>query len=202
MSVWLSALLLVMLVPLFVASWRTSLAGLAGQGLLMAWMVQRQGPHPDSVAAWLTLVDLGLLRGVAVPLVFYAVLRWRRSPPRNDVIPPNLMSWALALGLVLISFSAAERLGVEPGDARQLVAVASAGVLLGFLVLASQTGPLSQMVGALRIENAIALLELGSHSHATALWLRVSLMITHAATVALFARYLLRLTERAAPAQA
>ncbi len=42
-------------------------------------------------------------------------------------------------------------------------------ILLGLLVLATQTGPFSQMVGVLRLENAIALFELGSHGHELAI---------------------------------
>ena len=47
-------------------------------------------------------------------------------------------------------------------DAQTFVAVATAALLLGLLLLATQTGPFSQMVGVLRIENAIALFELGA----------------------------------------
>ena len=45
MNALLVALLLVLLLPLFAASWRTSLLGLAGQGLLMAWIAIRLRPE-------------------------------------------------------------------------------------------------------------------------------------------------------------
>ena len=52
------------------------------------------------------------------------------------------------------------------GNEHSFVAVATAGLLLGLLVLSTQTGPFSQMIGALRIENAIAVFELGgAHDH-------------------------------------
>jgi hypothetical protein len=49
------------------------------------------------------------------------------------------------------------------GAGHSFVAGASAAVLLGLLVLSTQTGPFSQMVGVLRIENGIAMFELGGH---------------------------------------
>ena len=80
MNALLVALLLVLLLPLFAASWRTSLLGLAGQGLLMAWIAIRLRPEHATAAQWLTLVDLVLLRGVLGPWLLYRVLSARPAP--------------------------------------------------------------------------------------------------------------------------
>ena len=64
MSPLLIGLLGVLLLPLFVGSWRTSLLGLSGQGLLMAWIVYRKGPPPEDLSDWLTLGELVVLRGL------------------------------------------------------------------------------------------------------------------------------------------
>lgn len=189
MSPLLVALLGVLLVPLFVATWRTSLLGLAGQGLLMAMIARRIAP-PETVEGWFTLAELAVVRGFLAPFALYGVLRARKTSARNDVIPPNLLSWTAALGLVLLAFSFAERLVPEGGEARTLVAVATSGVLLGFLVLATQSGPFSQVIGVLRIENAIALLELGDARHATPFALQLGLVAIFVATVGLFRWYL------------
>ena len=192
MSPLLIALLGVLLVPRFVSSWRLSLAGLALQGLLTAWIAYRMEGSPASAAAWLTLFDLILIRGVGAPLALYGVLQARRAPPRNDVIPPNLLSWTLALGIVLISFNFSEVLTPEDGDPQTLVAVATAGLLLGFLVLATQSGPASQMIGALRIENSIALFELDGPPHET-FWLQLGQVLIVLLTVGLYRWYLAHL---------
>jgi|JI10StandDraft_1071094.scaffolds.fasta_scaffold43818_2 hydrogenase-4 membrane subunit HyfE len=197
MSPLLVALLGVYLIPLFVATWRTSLFGLASQGLLMAAIAHRLEPALDTPAAWLTLFDLALVRGVAAPLALYTVLLARNAPARNDLIPPNLLSWTFALGMVLASFSFAERLVGEGGDQQTLVAVASTGVMLGFLVLSTRSGPFSQMVGALRIENAIALLELGGERHEQPLAIQVGMLGVFIATIAFFRFYLRTLDPRA-----
>jgi hydrogenase-4 membrane subunit HyfE len=179
-----------MLLPLFVATWRTSLYGLGAQGLLMALIAYRLDPNPHTVGDWVTLVDLGLVRGVVTPAALFSVLRARRAPARNDVISPNLISWTLAFAMVLLAFSFAEQLVSEPGEQRTLVAVAASGLMLGFLVLAAQSGPLSQMIGALRVENAIALFELGGRHHPNALGIQLALSTVFLITVGLFRWYL------------
>lgn len=189
MSPLLIALLGVMLIPLFVATWRTSLAGLASQGFLMAWIAYRMAP-PHTPSDWLTLADLVLVRGLWAPLALYTVLRRRNAPSRNDVIPPNLLSWTVALGIVLVAFNFSEVLVAAAGQEQTLVAVATTGFLLGFLVLATQSGPFSQMIGAVRIENAIALFELGGARHHEALGLRIGQLVIVVATIALYRWYL------------
>ena len=193
MSSLLVGLLVVMLVPLFVATWRTSLLGLAVQGLLIASIAEQGMPAHRAIGDWITLVDLGVVRGVVAPLVIHRVLARKDVPPRSDVVPPNLLSWTFALGLVLVAFRFAERLEPAPGAPRTLVAVAGAGVLLGMFVLATQTGVVSQVIGALRIENAIALLEVGSGAHHAPIGLHAAKVLIVVLTVALFRWYVERL---------
>jgi hydrogenase-4 component E len=177
----------VLLVPLFVASWRLSLFGLAAQGLLMAWISYQLEPDLD-LAAWAQMLDLVVVRGLGAPLALYAVLRSQRVTARNDVIPPNLMSWTLAIALVLVAFRFADMLVPTSGNEHSFVAGATAGLLLGLLVLATQTGPFSQMEGALRIENGIAFFELGTSHRPLAMVIAQTAILV--ATVLLFRWYL------------
>ena len=193
MSPLLVALLGVLLIPLFVATWRASLFGLGCQGVLMALIAYRLAPVPRAPGEWVTLFDLAVVRGLVAPLSLFTVLRAHRAPRRNDVIPPNLLSWTLALALVLMSFSFAEMLEPEAGEQRTLVAVAATGVMLGFLVLATQSGHFTQMIGALRIENAIALFELGGERHEAPLGPQVGLLVVFVATIGFFRWYLTHL---------
>ncbi len=185
----------VLLLPLFVASWRLSLFGLAGQGLLMAWISYQLDPSFQTADAWVGMFDVLLIRGIGAPLALYAVLRSQRAPARADLLSPNLMSWTLAIVLVLFAFRFADLLVPVDGEEHSFVAVATAGVLLGLLLLATQTGPFSQMVGVLRIENAIALFELGASSHQD-LGMRIAQTLLLVATVLLF-RWYLRTLPRA-----
>ncbi len=190
MNPLLIALLGVILLPLFVASWRASLLGLAGQGALMALVLYRVAHPLHSAASWLALLDLAVLRGVLVPLVLYRVLRARNTRPRNDVIPPNLISWTVAIAMVLVSFSFAGTLVAASGERQTLVAVSTSGLMLGLLVLSTRSDPLSQVIGALRVENAIALFELGGERHEAQALVQLGLSAAFAGTVVLFARYL------------
>lgn len=201
MSTLLMALLGVIVAPLFVATWRTSLWGLSCQGFLMAWMVVEARPHLSSPDDWLTLTDLVLVRGLLGPILLYQVLTAREATARHDVIPPNLLSWTLAGALVLVAFNFASAMLPEASEERLLVAVATAGLFLGFLVLSTQSTPFSQMVGALRFENAIALFELGGAEGQgeSSILVHASQLIVFLLTVGLF-RWYLEIVSSAPPA--
>jgi hydrogenase-4 membrane subunit HyfE len=192
-------LLGVMLIPLFVATWRSSLFGLSCQGLLIAWAAYRLRPQLHSLETWLTLTDLVLVRGVAAPLVLYRLLLSQKRAARDDLIAPNLLSWTLALGLVLAAFNLSAALVPVEGDQRALLSVATAGVLLGFLVLASQSTPFGQVVGALQLENGIALFELGGERHHGSLVMVGGQVTIVAGTLALYAWLLRGFSEGSAP---
>jgi hydrogenase-4 membrane subunit HyfE len=190
MNPLLIAFVAVLLVPLFVASWRLSLYGLAAQGLLMAVISYQLDPDLSTATAWYELFDLAVVRGVLAPLALYTVLVSQRASARNDVVPPNLMSWTLAIVFVIGGFRFADML--VPGETAEhgFVAVAAAALLLGLLVLATQTGSFSQMIGALRIENAIALLELSSTRNDSGLAMKLAQTAILIATIALMRWYL------------
>lgn len=161
MSPLLMGILGVMLVPLFVATWRTSLLGLCCQALLIAWAAYRLDPDLRAFETWLTLLDLVMVRGVIAPLLLYRAMIERKRAAQIALMPPNLVSWTLAFGLVIAAFNLSPALVAGEGDQRAIISVAAAGVLLSFLVLASQPTAFGQVTGALRFENAIALFELG-----------------------------------------
>lgn len=190
MNPLLIALVAVLLVPLFVASWRLTLFALAGQGFLMASICYQLEPSMDTVGSWLRLLDLVIVRGIAAPLALYAVLLSQRAPSRNDVTPPNLMSWTLALTLVFVAFRFADLLVPAETAEHGFVAASTACLLLGFLVLATQTGPFSQMVGVLRIENGIALLELSGSPGESDVAMQAAQIAILIGTILLFRWYL------------
>lgn len=198
MTPLLIAFLAVLLAPLFIASWRTSLFGLSCQGALMGWIAYRHDHHL-SLDTILAFADLFVVRAIAAPLFLYRVLRSRNAAPRNDVIPPNLLSWTGAIVLVVFAFQFAGVVIPVESDEQTLVAVSAAGLLLGLLVLASQSNPFSQMVGALRVANAIALFELGDPAHHEAIGVRLAQTATLTITVGMFAWYLQTLKAPTAP---
>lgn len=167
MTYLLVALLAVLVAPLLTASWRLHLVGLGLQGLLMTALVARRG-WTWSPSAAVLLLDLLVLRTWFVPRHLIAIMRAatpRGGRVRADVIPANLLSWAMAGALVLTAFHAAPLLVPGGGPAAIHVAVAASGLLLALLVLGSQASTFAQVVGVLRLEYAVALLELaGDHA--------------------------------------
>lgn len=197
MNSLLIAFEVVLLVPLFVATWRTSLLGLSCQGLLLGWFALRHGFHAGA-ADVLTAIDLIVVRGVLAPLALYRVMRQSNAPQRNDVIPPNLLSWTAAAALVFVAFRFADA-AVAGEEAQTLVAVSTSAFLLGLLVLSTRSGVFSQIIGALRIENAIALFELGGEPHQESLGIRAGLLALVVLSIGMFRWYLLHLSTEESP---
>lgn len=186
----LLAFIIVALVPLFVATWRTSLLGLSLQGGLIAWLALRHSATLSFGSA-LTALDTIGLRAFAAPAVLYAAMRALKVPPRNNVIAPNLFSWAIAIGLVVVAFRSADVLVPPEGEQQMLVAVAGSALVLGMFVLSMAQGTFSQIVGLLRIENAIALFELGGSAHSGALGIRVAMTLILLVSVGFYRWYVL-----------
>jgi hydrogenase-4 component E len=198
----LIAFLALTLFPLLVASWRVSLLGLALQALLLGWMLIRTHAQP-SAALSIQFVDLVLLRGIVAPHILYRVLARQRAPRRNDVIPSNLFSWGFVSALVFVSFRFAGALAGPDLPSSLGFATATAALLLGMYVLASQNSMFSQMVGLLRIENAIALWELLLPLHVE-LPVAVGCSAVFLGTVVVFGRFLrmeLQTATEPAPAE-
>jgi hydrogenase-4 membrane subunit HyfE len=188
MTYLLLGYLVVVIIPLLAASWRVSLLGLALQGVLLGW-VALKSQSELSATTLIVVVDVGVVRGIVAPWVLQRVLVRSNAPRRNDVIPANLFSWVLVAAIVFASFRFATRLSlVEAGNPMHLATV-TAALLLGMFVLASQNSMFSQIVGCLRIENAVALFELSASAHLPAL-LQLSLSVVFLLTVLLFARFL------------
>lgn len=188
MTYLLVAFLIVAVGPLFIATWRTSLIGLGLQGLLMTAMLAQRGWHPSFAAAVL-LLDLLVLRTWFVPRHLYGILIRQSRPRRNDPIPANMLSWTLAGTLVILAFHFANLLLPDGGVESTHLAVATASLLLGLLVLGSENTTFSQVTGVLRIENAIALFELAS-GHGLPLPVQVGVTAILLITVLLLGRFL------------
>ena len=103
MSTALVVFVLVLLLPLFLASWRVSLVGLASQGAIMAWLAyDRDGV--TTVADGVRLVDLGLVRSLIVPVALVMLLVARMSPAGAD---PTQLSTILRIHVSLATIGLA-----------------------------------------------------------------------------------------------
>lgn len=198
MSSLLVGLVIALLAPIVLASWRTSLISLALQGLLMGWLVL-EAARPPSLAVGLLLIDLIVVRGLAAPLYLYRALRDRGAPSRDDVSPANLFSWTLAGTTLFLSLRFGRILGGGDPALSTHLFVATAAFLLGLLILGTQNAPFAQIVGVLRVENAIALFELASPAPPP-LPIQLGALAVFALSLATFVAFLRRLPQPGAPA--
>ncbi|NNN05115.1 MAG: hypothetical protein HKL90_04370 [Elusimicrobia bacterium] len=160
MTTLLAAFLVVAALPFFIVTWRTALAALSLQGLLMGWMFFQRAPVV-SLDSILALVDLVAVRGLLVPFMLYRVMRTQNALRRGDTILPNLLSLMMIAALIALAFRLASQLDPSGAESQTTIAVAVSALLLGLFTLATQTGVFTQAVGALCVENAISLFELG-----------------------------------------
>jgi hydrogenase-4 component E len=180
--------LIVLVGPLFIATWRTSLMGLALQGVLLTAIFLQRG-WPVTASGAVLLLDLLVLRTWFVPRYLQRILSRQAVPRRNDVIPANMLSWTLAGALVIGAFHFAGLIFPEGGVEATHLAAATAALLLGFLVLGTENATFSQITGVLRIENAIALFELGS-AHLLPLPVQLGVTTILVLTVLVFGSFL------------
>ena len=199
MTTLLIALLGVLLVPLFVSTWRIAVLGLALQGVLMSIIAYR-ADSDLTLDNLVTLVDFGIVRTLFAPWALLGAVRGAGHASSREVNAPNILSWTLAFGVVLLGFRLANRLVPEGGDEQALVAVTVSAILLGFLRLATQAGPALQMVALLQIENAIALFEHGGE-HEQPLALHIALATILLITILFFRWYLSTLDRRDATSE-
>jgi len=188
MTTLLAAFLVVAALPFVLVTWRISLAALSLQGLLMGWMFFRREPvfTPDSILA---LADLVAVRGLLVPFMLDRAMRAEAAPRRGDALLPNMFSLTMVAVLIGLSFRLAGHLDPGGSESQTLVAVAVSALVLGFFTLATQTGVFTQVVGALCVENAIALFELGGEASSTPLAVELGLAAVFLLSACLFVLY-------------
>ncbi len=170
----ISGFLIAVYLPLFVSSWRIAFLGFGFQALCVALVLES---HHQALylSGALQLVDLVALRFIAVPTFFILYFSKRRRGVEFDVIPPSLVSWIAAIGLLILAVSLGQRL--YPNDlvpAFHAGAVASA-LLSGLFILAVQKEPMGQIIGILYIESGISLFETMNHEEPWFVQLGISL---------------------------
>jgi hydrogenase-4 membrane subunit HyfE len=193
MTYLLVAFLIAILLPLFTGTWRMSLLGLSLQGLLMGAMALRHPPEHWEVAG-LLFIDLFVVRSMFVPRYLYGIQRANNAPRRNDVLPANLLLWTAAGALVFAAFQFSERVAPATDELRMHVAVAASALLVSLLVLGTARSTFSQIIGLLRLENAIVMLELAS-SHHLPLAIQASVLVAYVLTAVVLGAFLRGLAQ-------
>lgn len=188
MTSLLITFLIVVVVPLLTANWRWSLFGLSAQGLLLGVIAARRGAPLDASGAVL-LLDFVVVRAALGPRMLAGILIRLHVSPRQEVIPGNLLFWTAAAVLIGLALGFAGVMAPGPRAQQVHLGVSVAALLLALLVLATKNTTLSQIIGVLRLENAIALFELTGERHHP-LPVQLGFSAVYAASLILFGSFL------------
>ena len=192
MSALLVAMLSVLILPHVMVRWRIAVAALGMQGLLMGMLLLQYRPLDAHVT--LPLVDLLVVRGVLVPLLLERAMRSRVGSRHGETVPLRLLSLALVTAIIVLAFGFARRLEPLGGEPQLQLAVAASTLLLGLYQLSMHTSTLWQAIGALTVENAIALFALDDGLAGSALPGEVGLLAVFLVSVFLYAGFMKRLS--------
>ncbi|MFM9428472.1 hydrogenase-4 membrane subunit HyfE [Variovorax sp. GrIS 2.14] len=147
--------LLAVVVPVFFGKVRSAPVWLALQAIALGWNGISQ--HAEVTAHVLVaFVEILVVRGAIAPRLLRRAIRLRPEP-NLDLMPSNLFTWAIAIGLIVLAFE----FGAPAMSDRQALTlgVVGATVAVALLVLSTNNSPTAQLVAVLLMENALALFE-------------------------------------------
>lgn len=175
MIFYLTGFMVAIFFPLFVSSWRVAFLGLALQGLCIALVSLGHGIAFETTSL-LQMMDLVCLRFIAVPVVFLVIVRKIRHKPEFDLIPANLVTWILAIGLLIMALSLGHRLYPEDLVLTFHTGAVASAFLAGLFILSVQGEPLGQMIGLLYFESGLTLFENFGHREPWFIQMSISLL--------------------------
>jgi len=153
---------LLLLLSIFSASWRISIAALGLQAVGMgSYFVAAQ--HDINWHHTVVLAELFIVRGIGVPWVLTHRFRRAKVPRFIDLIPANLLHWTVAAFYVAFAYLAARELASDDYRNTMLVGAAFSAIALGMLALSSQNEIPGQLISVLTIENGMTLFVIGSN---------------------------------------
>lgn len=142
-------------IPVFFGKLRVVPTWLSLQALALGWLSLNQST--GGLHALTAGLEILLLRAWLVPHILRKTLAQQTHSAQMDVMPSNLITWGVAVALLIVAFQFGD--GAR-ADLRALtMGVIAATVTLVFLVLATNREPLAQLMALLYLENAIVLFE-------------------------------------------
>lgn len=174
MSYLMVAFLVAFLLPIFMGGGRFGLIGLGLQTVLLALIIFRL-PDGHGETAIFQMIDLGVVRGLIVPLILISAIKDQKISQQFEFVPANIVYWTGLLVLVAVGLWFGYLL--FPGDFQNTMhcGTATAGVLVAFFVLSLQPAGFGQLFAILLLENSIILFEfMNPHHHELVLQVAIS----------------------------
>lgn len=142
-------------VPVFFGKIGTAPSWLSLQALAMGWISLTQH-HALSTHALAGGLEVLVVRAWLVPTLLRRALAGQAAS-RDDLMPSNLLTWGVAVGLIILAFKFGD--GAR-ADVRALtLGVVAATGTISFLLLSTNREPAAQLVALLFMENALVLFE-------------------------------------------
>lgn len=142
-------------IPVFFSRVSATPVWLCIQALTLAW-ITAAGEETMSLHAWISIVEIVLVRALLVPYLLYRAIR-KTFPARLSVMPSNLFAWGVAITLIILAFKFGD--GARADFRALTLGVVAATAMIAFLILATNHEPAAQLVAVLFMENALALFE-------------------------------------------
>lgn len=141
--------------PLFFGKLGVAPTWLSLQALALGWLaLSPAGTGLHALAAGLEIL---VVRAWLVPRIVRWSLAQHTHSAHMDVMPSNLITWGVAVALIIVAFQFGN--GAR-ADLRALtLGVVAATITMVFLVLATNRELIAQLVALLYMENAIVLFE-------------------------------------------
>jgi hydrogenase-4 component E len=137
---------------------RTGVRLLVAQAILLALVAATLAIDSGAPHLWIAAALTVAVRVVAVPAIFFAVLRAVGQRRESDPVISTRTAIAAALLLVAVAFGAAARLELPDAfPAHQALPVALALALVGVLLMATRRMVVSQLIGLVTLENGVFL---------------------------------------------
>lgn len=142
-------------IPVFFSRISATPVWLSVQALTLVW-ITAIGEETMSLHAWISIVEILLIRALLVPYLLYRAIR-KTTQARLSVMPSNLFAWAVAITLIILAFKFGD--GARADFRALTLGVVAATTMIAFLILATNHEPAAQLVAVLFMENALALFE-------------------------------------------
>ncbi|HLE13070.1 MAG TPA: hypothetical protein VI754_17580 [Bacteriovoracaceae bacterium] len=188
MNYLLGSYIIAMFMLIFISSWRLAFITLAVQFFISATILfSFEGI--ETISSQVQFVDLVLVRSLAAPLGTIWLLKKFNFKAEFDVIPANLVSWTLAISIIVVGYWCGQVIYPQRFQQAGFFGTATASILLGIYILANQRSIVGQIIGILIFEAGIILLEAFS-KHQEAFFIQIGFAVVFLWTITLFWKFL------------
>jgi len=135
----------------------------AGQGLLLAATAAVVAYGAGNEELYISALMALLLKGILLPWLLWKVIRKLHVHREVELLMNSSLTMLLALGITLFSFHIIQPIEkISHLATRSSMAIATACVLLGMLMMITRKKAITQVIGFLAVENALFFAAIGA----------------------------------------